>query len=754
MQDRPSEMSPEQSAAGDWSLKAVQRLLMQRRWLVVAIAAQVFIVTGLVTFLRTPLYDASARILIERSTPKVLESDDVMPMVWNEFEIQRFYQTQYLLIKDAKVLMRALHREDYPIRERILELLSADEQPEEDATPPDDKQMARWIRERLKVEQLEYSSVVGVSFRHSSPELAADVVNAVVHAYQDFFVEEIGLAPRRRALEVIEDGIDEANAELREIEGQLEQATRTHDAALVASDRDMRRTRLERLDATLTEAKSRRASAEAQLHAYEQSEPMALEVVRSNLQVLKYHEQLASIQAEIADMEGKVGPSWPRLRELHTAEQETRRNLQAEAEKLYHQALSGARADVVAAREQEQRLRDLYEREKQLANAKQYQASEVESLRRQYDQKKANLERLLARREEVARSSDLREILERQVAIIGPATVPESPAVPRVKLNLALGLVFGIFLGIGAAFLAEAMDNKIRGGAHLAELTGLPLLGSIPRLATPHKPRLAFSRKRSGTTPVMAAQRNHDVEEAFRAMRSALLLAQAERPPASLMVTSALPGEGKSTIAANLARTLASFGHSVVMIDADLRHPRLHRVFKADKNRGLTNVLASTLPIEDVVVPTVYPNLSLVPGGPCPPDPATLLDRDKLGEIVRRLGERFEFVIIDTPPVLVFADAFNIVPSVEGTIFVARSMATQKDAVRQAMDTLRKVNTRLVGVVLNGEITEERSGSYYRYYHYRRGYYRKAMERRATGETAPQAPTAETTEEPRRSTGG
>ena len=125
MQDHPSEMTPEQNAAGDWSLKAVQRLLWQRRWLVVAIAAQVFIVTGLVTFLRTPLYDASARILIERSTPKVMESDDVMPMVWNEFEIQRFYQTQYLLIKDAKVLMRALHREDYPIRERVLELLTS-----------------------------------------------------------------------------------------------------------------------------------------------------------------------------------------------------------------------------------------------------------------------------------------------------------------------------------------------------------------------------------------------------------------------------------------------------------------------------------------------------------------------------------------------------------------------------------------------------------------------------------------------------
>ena len=717
------------SAAGEWSLKAVQRLLWQRRWLVVAIAAEVFIITGLVTFLRTPMYDASARILIERSTPKVMESDDVMPMVWNEFEIQRFYQTQYLLLKDPRVLIKALHRKDYPVRERILALLTADSEGEDGGPLPDDGDLARWIKDRLKVEQLEYSSVVKVTFRHSSPELAADVVNAVVHAYQDFFGEEIGLAPRMKALNVVEEGIVEANADLKDIEDKLNRITQVRDTSLSASDSEIGKTRLQRIDATLTEAKSRKATAEARLHAYQQAEPMSLEEVRGNLQILKYHEQMASIQAEIADLEGKVGDGWPHLRELRTALAETRENLTEEARRLYLQALESARAEVDVARQEESRLKSLYEQELRATNQKQYMAGDVETLRRAYEQKKSNLERLLARREEVARSSDLREILERQVAIIGTARPPEGPAVPRVKLNLALGLVFGLFLGVGAAFLAEAMDNKVRGGQQLAELTGLPLLGSIPRLTSPQKPRLAFSRAKQGTTPVIEAEKSHDVEEAFRAMRSALLLSQAERPPGSLMVTSALPGEGKSTIAANFGRTLASFGHKVVMVDADLRHPRLHRVFKADKNQGLTNVLASAMPVEDVVVATCYPNLFLVPGGPCPPDPATLLDRDKLKAIITRLGERFEFVIVDTPPVLVFADSFNIVPAVEGCLFVARSMATQKDAVRQAVAALRKVNTSFVGVVLNGEVAEERSGSYYRYYHYRKGYYRHAMKR-------------------------
>jgi capsular exopolysaccharide synthesis family protein len=322
------------------------------------------------------------------------------------------------------------------------------------------------------------------------------------------------------------------------------------------------------------------------------------------------------------------------------------------------------------------------------------------------------------------------------VTVIESARPPAAPSVPRTMVNLILGLVCGLFLGVVAAFVAEALDNKIRTSSQLAEFTRLPLLGSIPRVAGPARPRLIFSRDKRNAPPVMAA-RHHDVEEAFRALRSALLLAKAGRPPQILLVTSALPGEGKSTVAANLARTLANFGHKTALVDCDLRHPRLHRVFNEKPVRGLTNVLASSMSVAEVLLPTPYEHLHLVPGGPTPPDPATLLDPVRLRSMFEELRrDGFEFAIIDTPPLLVFADAYNLIPVVEGVILVARAHRTLKDALRQTQDSLGKVQAPLIGVVLNGEDTDDRSGSYYRYYHYRRGYYRRAAEARTTAATA------------------
>lgn len=729
MEDQGSRLSRFGASSVEWDLRAIQRLLWRRRWLVLAVAAQVFLITALVTFLRTPLYEASARVLIERSTPKVLEGEDVVPKVWGEYEVARFYATQYLLLKDPRVIGQALEDPQYRVRQQLLSAFEADRSDPE-APLPDDDDLVKYIRQNIKVEQKEYSNMVEVSFRHPSPTVAADVVNAVTTAYQDFFVQEIGLAPRKRASQFLREAIDESTAEVLELEKQLEEQTRESNTAVAASEAEMGRSRLEKLDSTLTEAKARLAKAQARLRAYRSASPQGLEQVHEDPRVQKYRTELAQLQREMAEFAGKVGGSWPRVRELRTAIREVQRDLQRQQREVYEEVVEQARADVSVAREDRDRLEKLYERERRRANALQYNARDVEKLRREYDQKKANLERLLARWEEVALSTDLQEILRRQVSVIGAATPPEHPAVPRVFFNLALGLMFGGFLGVGSAFLAEALDNKVRTAEQLSELAELPLLGAVPKLEGAPRPRLAFSRKRSDTTPAMIDRQHHEVEESFRAIRSALLLAQVDRPPRSLLVTSAVPGEGKSTIVANLGRTLASFGSPVLIVDADLRHPRLHRVFNVTKQKGLTNVLASGTPAQEVIFPTSNDNLWVMPGGPSPPDPATLLDSDRMLDMLGGLYERFDFIIVDTPPVLVFSDCYSIVASVESVLFAARAMTTQKDAVRQAIDGLRKVKAPMSGVVLNGEVASHQGGgySYYRYYHYRKGYYRKARD--------------------------
>ncbi len=727
--------STENAAAAEWSLAAVQKLLWNRRWLVAAVAAEVFLVTGLVTVLRTPLFEASARLVIERSTPKVLQGEDVLPTLWNESDIQRFYQTQYLLLKDPAVLRRALER--HRVREALLGAVARRQNRDAgDERPPDDAALCSYIRSGLRVEQIEYSNMVRVAFRDPSADLAANVVNAVVESYRDFFVDA-GLEPRRDASQFLKQAIEDTQAEVMDLDAQLARARRRFTTVVPGAGAEMGKTRLESIDAELTTAKAGLAKSEARLNAYTSAPPDGVEGVRNNPQVARFRESLAELKKEQADIAGRVGPDWPRLRELSAAVAQTERNLELEQERVHQQMLQAARADVEQERQNVARLGALLEDELRKTADSQAESTDYEKQRQTYEQKKQALDRLLARREEVALSADLRKVVERQVTILEEARPPLSPATPRTRLNLALGLAFGLFLGVAAAFVAEALDNKIRTGQQLAELSRLPLLGSIPRLEGPPRPRLIFSRRQSGAGPVMAA-RHHDIEEAFRALRSALLLAKAGRPPQVVVVSSALPGEGKSTIVANLGRTLGAFGHKTVVIDCDLRHPRLHHLFGAAPERGLTNVLASSVPVGDVLLETPYDRLSLVPGGPCPPDPATLLDPARLRQMLRDLQERgFEFALIDTPPLLVFADAYNLVPAVDGMIVIARAQSTPKDALRHMLESLRKVQAPLTGVVLNGEVTAERSGSYYRYYHYRRGYYRGAAETRAgSGEVA------------------
>ena len=364
MEEQGSRFSRFGASSVEWDLRAIQSLLWRRRRLVLAGAGQVFLITALITFLRTPLYEASARVLIERSTPKVLEGEDVVPKVWGEYEVARFYATQYLLLKDPRVIGQALDDSEYRIREQLLSSFEA-ARSDPEAPLPDDEDLTKYIRGNIKVEQKEYSNVVEVSFRHPSPVVAADVVNAVTNAYQDFFVQEIGLAPRKRASQFLREAIDESTAEVLELEKELEKQTRQSNTAVATSEAEMGRSRLEKLDATLTEAKARLAKAEARLQAYQGASPAGLEQVHDDPRVQKYRTELAQLQREMAEFSGKVGSSWPRVRELRSAIREVEADLRRQQQEVYREVVETAKSDVAVAREDRQRLARLYEHEQE-----------------------------------------------------------------------------------------------------------------------------------------------------------------------------------------------------------------------------------------------------------------------------------------------------------------------------------------------------------------------------------------------------
>lgn len=274
-----------------------------------------------------------------------------------------------------------------------------------------------------------------------------------------------------------------------------------------------------------------------------------------------------------------------------------------------------------------------------------------------------------------------------KVSTAVPANLPQSPVSPRRSLNLALGLLIGLALGIGAAVIREGQDTTIKGD-DLQDLTGTAPLGVI-----------GFDPY-AGKKPLIALQSQSVGVEAFRTMRTNLQFVDVDNPPRQLVITSAIADEGKTTTACNLAITLAESALRVCLVEADLRRPKVSSYLGIDGSVGLTNVLAGQFPLHDVLVPWRRGLLTVLPAGTTPPDPSQLLGSKNMTILLDELRDKFDFVIIDAPPLLPVTDAAVLARATDGALFVSRYGHTRRELVTKALEDLETVNARLIGTVL------------------------------------------------------
>lgn len=293
-----------------------------------------------------------------------------------------------------------------------------------------------------------------------------------------------------------------------------------------------------------------------------------------------------------------------------------------------------------------------------------------------------------------------------QVTISDPAAPPDDPYAPRVLFNALLAAVAGLLIGIAAAAVLEFMDTSIRGANDVTALTGAPLLSSIGIV-----PKL-----RPGSTQVYTvAQPRSPAAEAIRLLRANLEFAAAIQPIRTLAISSVGPGEGKSTVTANLGVVMAQAGFKTVIIDADLRKPTQHRIFKVPNERGLTSLLLHPEQAwREVGIKVAVPGLTLIPSGPIPPNPADLLSSDRLSVLLARLSQEADLVVIDTPPVLAVSDPLVIGTRTDGMILLARAGQTRRDRLATVSSSLRQAGVRLIGVVVNQQ-SGRHGGAYYYY---------------------------------------
>ncbi|MGE0406344.1 MAG: GumC family protein, partial [Candidatus Korobacteraceae bacterium] len=476
--------------------------------------------------------------------------------------------------------------------------------------------------------------------------------------------------------------------------------------------------KLDQLNRELTAAEHQRIEKEAnyKLALTGDAELISSTVHPSLLATLTHlQEQENALNIQAAQLAVQFGPSHPKLVEINTQRVEIRKAIAAEVQK----GTERLRTEYQVALQREQLLRKEMEGHKTEAGRLAESSIGYSLLRRDADTSRQLYEGLLQKLKEAQVSAGLNSS---NIQVVDMARVPGGPSRPNKRMNITLGVLMGLGCGIGLAFLLEALDTTIRSPEAASAISGLPSLGVIPLTAEEinARPKLlpVGSGPRRPTEELVSQVRpRSQAAEAFRALRTSLLLAGSGAPPKVIAFTSALPRDGKTTSSVNCATVLAQMGARVLVVDADLRKPAVHKAFGVPNRSGLSKVLASGQGLETVAIPcTQVPGLDVITAGATPPHPAELLGSSYFLECLAYWRKNYDHIVIDTPPVLSVTDAVVLSVHADAVVLVSRAGQTTKHALRHARALLGQVKARVIGVLLNG--VDLASPDYYYYSSY------------------------------------
>jgi capsular exopolysaccharide synthesis family protein len=567
------------------------------------------------------------------------------------------------------------------------------------------------LRSRIRIEPLPGGRLVNVRFNAYDPGLAARVANTLAELYVEQS-RDFRSSSSTEATDWLAKQMQEQRARVEAAERALIEYQERQGLAGGGDDATPDSDRVGTLEGAIVSARMERVAKEAAL-AQARSAPLwqlaSHPAVAAAPGVQEARSKVSELQAEYSRLGDTLGEKHPDMVRLRGDIQVAQDKLQAEL----RSALRGLEADAQAARAREEGLE---------ANLVQARADSLEvgrksieynTLRREVDASKQLFQQLVSRSKETGLESELRTT---NVRIMEQAEVPRAPFSPDRSRNYQLGLLIGLALGFGLAFLFEHVDNTVKTPEEVKAL-GLPFLGMVPNVG-----------QRAGATAaaraVSTASPDTAVAEAYRVLRTNLIFSAPSEGGRALVLTSANPGEGKTTTTANLAVALALNGAKVLVVEADLRRPALHQHFRTKKTPGLSDLIVSKCQASQAIQSTRFKGLSVLPCGYMPPNPAELLGSANMREIVAALRSCYDWVLIDTPPVLAMADTPVLCPVVDGVILVVSAEQSPRPAVLRSVDQVQAVGGKVTGVVLN-RVDLRRNSYYYGQYYgeYYRSYY-------------------------------
>jgi polysaccharide biosynthesis transport protein len=724
-------------------------VVLKRKWLILSL---VLVVTSLVTiqmFRQPSIYQGETVIKIEPKPRNVLQTKEIVINAQND---PNFWGTQLKLLENpalARQVVLTLDLQNNPsffgeqtqggifqsLRKMFsgprriqqtssgesagLVMVGEDEATNESLTPEKLAQLEPYedaIVDAETVEPILGTNLVKIQYQHANPELAQKIANTLAEVFVNNNLARL-TAGSTKAEDILAREIANLQSKIkRDQEAQFNYAKNKNLPLTTDPKTNLEVARLATLSSQLLEAENETKDLKAKYDAaHNQSDLMSIPDVQQSKRIESLRQRLSELIEKRDSLLVIYTAEWPEVKKLEAQI----KPIENELANAPREVLSSMKRRYEAAATKEQSLRRSYEHQKATTTQQTRDQIDLLAITQELETNKQYLNTLLQRQRELTVGQGSQQ---NEVTIATPSRLPKVPIGPPRVRNIIVALLLSLAAGVGLAFLLDFLDDTVKSVEDVDRYLQIPALALIPAskgdrarlIGIPAPPSPASSE---ANALAMIDDARSPIAESYRHLRTSLLLSSAGQPPKTILVTSSQPSEGKTTTAINTGFMLAQTGAEVLIIDCDLRRPRLHAHFDIPNTRGLTNWLSGETDV-DVLLQTYekQPNLKLLTSGPIPPNPAELLGSDEMRKLLGALGERFAHIIIDSPPVISFTDASILSTMSDGVVLVVHGGKSSRAVVRRAKQQLMDVGAHIFGVVLNNVKTETQDYYYAGYY--------------------------------------
>jgi len=687
-------------------LKEFIGIIARRKWLVIATTLLTLLAVLLVTLMIKPVYRASSTIQIERNAKQIVNG-----AMFESIESRSdkdFHETQRQLIQSKALARRVINQLGLDTKDTSFGVISSIKQALGMSTvdlSSSDRTEALFL-ENLTVQPISNSQLVMINYDSTDPKLAADISNAISRTFVRMNLEK-RFDTASYSKEFLTENIQQVRQSLEKSERALNEYARQFGIIQDVDGESTNTYSLKKLSEELVGSERDRIEAEA-LYAQAKSagidDPSVIAALSNDPALQRKGSELNELIAERnTAIQRSASGNNRTIRNLNAKINAIRNELSSQAAST----LKGLESAATAAARRQEMLNAQLDRLKSATLETQGDSIKYNTLKREVESNQVLYTELLQQLKQVNVAGG---VGTNNISIIDKAGVPYEKHKPRLRNNLAFGMLLGLMLGMGAAFLREFMDDSLKNSDEVERVTGLPVLGLLPNIKNQSSDQLALLAHLEPRSPLA---------EAIRSLRTSLKFSTRYGAPRVTFITSSSPAEGKSTIALNLATAYAQVGSKVLLIDADLRNPSLHQRLKLDNLEGLTNYLAGAGNAAQISRPCLIKQLRVITSGPIPPDPVELLSGKRMQDLLEISMDEFDYIIIDGPPVIGLADALVLSNLADATILTIQAGKTRKASLLAALKRMERTSGNIIGTLLSrvdrSSNPEYSDDSYYTY---------------------------------------